>query len=148
MKAKSAILKWLILVAATSGIASAATPGDNKADKDRLQGEWITVSGEMNGKPIDADLVKNQIYEFRGDMLTTKNNGTTLGAASFSLDESKKPKALNVQAGSLGTNPAIYEIKDDELKICMDKPGGTRPTEFKTRPGTSQKLFIFKRKKS
>ena len=41
----------------------------------------------------------------------------------------------------------IYELKDDELKICFAKGGGERPTEFLSKAGTEQSLVVLKREK-
>jgi hypothetical protein len=38
----------------------------------------------------------------------------------------------------------IYELKGDTLKVCY---GSERPAEFKTKPDSSQKLYVFKREK-
>jgi uncharacterized protein (TIGR03067 family) len=96
---------------------------------------------------MDEEKVKEQVYEFQRDVLLVKNKGLTLGAMKFTLDESKKPKEMNFLLGSLGANPAIYELNGDRLKICMDKPGGERPKEFKTKVDSAQKMFTFNRSK-
>src|SRR5581483_5334168 len=110
-----------------------------------LEGKWITVAGELAGKQLDAALVNKQVYEFHGDTLTVLADGTALGVARYTIDTSKKPKEMDIVVGSLGTNPSIFEVEGDRLRICMDKPGGKRPTDFKTAPGSEQKMFVFKR---
>jgi uncharacterized protein (TIGR03067 family) len=40
---------------------------------------------------------------------------------------------------------AIYELTGDSLKICYDLEGKTRPTEFRTNPGTQLFLVLYKR---
>ena len=127
--------------------ASLAQQGAAKTDKDKLQGTWVAVSGESGGAKLPDEVVKAQSYEFRGDIMVVKLDGVEFGSLKFTLDESKKPKELNIMVGSLGTNPAIYEFDGDRLKICMDKPGGIRPKGFKTEKGTAQKLFVFERSK-
>ena len=44
------------------------------------------------------------------------------------------------------TFPAIYEIKDDTLRICYDLSGMKRPTEFKSLAGTKLYLVTYHRK--
>src|SRR5207244_9814980 len=37
----------------------------------------------------------------------------------------------------------IYELNDDVMKLCLGEPN--RPTEFKTAPGSDDKLYYWKR---
>jgi uncharacterized protein (TIGR03067 family) len=117
-----------------------------ESDKVRLQGSWITISGETGGKKISKELTKEQIYEFRGSDLLIHNKGILLVSIKFALDESKKPKEMDILL-DLERNPAIYRLEGDSLTICMDKPGGVRPKAFETKADNSNKLFVFKRHK-
>jgi uncharacterized protein (TIGR03067 family) len=42
---------------------------------------------------------------------------------------------------------AIYELKDDTLRICYDLSGKKHPKEFKTKEGTQLFLVEYKREK-
>ena len=58
------------------------------------------------------------------------------------LDFTPKTEKMAVQG--------IYELKDDELKVCMrpaNAPEG-RPKEFATKAGTRLVLIVFKKKKT
>jgi uncharacterized protein (TIGR03067 family) len=137
----SILVFGVLLAGADAGQKSAA-----KTDREKLQGEWIMISGEMGGKKIEKEVIDDQTYEFKGDVLIIKYQGLALGASKYTLTPSKKPKELNILINE-DTNPAIYELDGDRLKICMDKPKGVRPKAFRTRAGSAQKLFLFKRKK-
>ena len=41
----------------------------------------------------------------------------------------------------------IYQLKDDELKICLKVLGGDRPSEFNAPEGSSIVLMVLKRNK-
>jgi len=125
----------------------AITDDKPKTDKDRLQGRWRTVAGEFGGKAFVKSEINDQIFEFKGDRVITIQGDVTMSAVTYSLDETKKPKQFNFEPDKEAIRPAIYELKDDELKICMDVPGGTRPTEFKSKSGTRQKMWTLKREK-
>jgi uncharacterized protein (TIGR03067 family) len=116
-------------------------------DKDRLQGRWRTVAGEFGGQPFVKSEISDQIFVFKGDVVLTIQGNITLSAVTYTLDETKKPKQFNFEVENNGIRPAIYELKDDELRICMDVPGGTRPTDFKSISGTRQKMWTLKREK-
>ena len=67
------------------------------------------------------------------------------------LDPSKSPKTIDMTLTE-GPNKGaimlgIYEIDADTLKACFDPQGKTRPTEFKSTPGSANFLNIHKRMK-
>ena len=41
----------------------------------------------------------------------------------------------------------IYELTDDSYKVCFGPPGGERPTEFASKPGSKVRLIVMKREK-
>jgi hypothetical protein len=43
--------------------------------------------------------------------------------------------------------PGIFEVKGDTLKLCWAKSGGPRPTEFSTKKGADEVLFVLRREK-
>jgi uncharacterized protein (TIGR03067 family) len=135
------LTSWWLAAAA----ASAQEPPANKPAKEKLQGRWLTVEGEEAGKPVDKSVIGKQAYEFKGDVLIVEINSVVFGAAKFTIHDNTKPFEMDIIVGSLGTNPAIFRFDGDRLRICMDKPGGKRPTEFRTAPGTMQKMFVFER---
>jgi uncharacterized protein (TIGR03067 family) len=118
-----------------------------KKDRDALQGKWIIVSVERDGKAQDN--FKDATRVFAGDKynITTKS-GTTL-TGTFQLDPSKTPKAMNMMPGEGQykgkTLQGIYELNGDNLKICFAEPGKDRPKDFTSRSG--QVLAIHKRQK-
>jgi RNA polymerase sigma factor (sigma-70 family) len=155
-KLKSALM-IVVTLAVFSGMLAAASyvavhPGvaqDAKTDKDKLQGTWEFVSGQMGGKDADgeeAEQMKKQKYVFKGDKLTAKVECT------YTIDSSKKPKEfdLTVEDGpeqERGTWKGIYELKGDELTLCMALPNQDRPTEFVTKEGELTTLLKLKRAK-
>jgi uncharacterized protein (TIGR03067 family) len=130
----------------TAVTVSAQNPPAKKTAKEKLQGRWLTIDGEAEGKPVDKALIGNQVYEFKGDLLIVEVGSPPLMAeAKFTVNDTKNPHETDIACGSLGTNPAIFQLDGDKLRICMDKPGGKRPAEFKTAPDSMQKMFVFKR---
>jgi uncharacterized protein (TIGR03067 family) len=126
-----------------------AEPKDDKSDKDKLQGTWEFVSGQIGGKEPDgdeADRIKKHTFVFKGDKLTAKEEST------YTIDPGKTPKQidLNVDVGpeaERGTWKGIYELKGDELTMCMALPNQDRPTEFTSKEGTMTFLMKLKRVK-
>ena len=129
-----------------------AGPGANAAEKTKLQGEWVAIAAEDNGKPLSKLEVKS--LDCR---VMIKGNGFTMlrGAppsrsewtGTFEID------ALRGHIDFVGTNtpvgPAaqfvgIYELDGDDLKLCYSWYRGKlnsadRPTAFKS--GDNSTMF-------
>lgn len=138
---------WICLTIAASLTAFAA---DSPADAKAVQGSWKPVQAELAGQPMSDAVLKiislkldNGKYEvFVGDK---PDRGT------YTVDATTQPKGLSV-TGTEGPNKgktflAIFELKDDSLRICYDLSGAKRPTEFKTSAGTQLYLVTYNRSK-
>jgi RNA polymerase sigma-70 factor (ECF subfamily) len=127
----------------------AGKEADKKTDKEKLQGRWKLVSGEMGGKA--ADDLKEGTFVFKGDKVVTEKPDGMTHSSDYTIDPTKKPKTIDVtpREGPEGekdkTFPGIYELDGDTLKICANGPDMERPTEFKSKEGTQIMLLTFKR---
>ena len=84
---KSAILCGLAVFVAQSG---AQEPG--KKDLERLQGTWVMVAREVDGKPVPDDKIKDTKLVIKDNKYITQVKGKNYETA-FTLDPAKKPKA-------------------------------------------------------
>jgi RNA polymerase sigma factor (sigma-70 family) len=153
-KLKTALMVVLTLVALWGvlgyAVAVVATPAqDAKADKEKLQGTWEFVSVQFGGKEAqgdEAEQMKNQKYVFKGDKLTAKVE------IEYTIDPTKNPKEIDwkIDEGppqERGTWKGIYQLKGDELTLCMAMPNRDRPTEFASKEGELAGLLKLKRAK-
>lgn len=144
-----------ILLALVTGLlvvtvdVNANAAGDDAA---ALQGEWIAISGEVQGQKIADDA----LYVFQ---LVIRGNKVTYAGSlesNFELDETSKPKVFSVtpltgpRKGK--TQRAIYSINGDILKVRMSndpaKSSAQQLQEFATKPGDGTAVVTFKRKSS
>jgi uncharacterized protein (TIGR03067 family) len=134
-------------------LAVLARAGDDpKRDAEQLQGAWEATAYETAGTPATADEVKAFRVRVEGDRMTlTTAAGET--KAEFKLNPSASPKAIDlVLAGGEAkgkTILGIYEVKGDELKLCVrevpERAG--RPAGFKTEKGDTNLSVTLKRAK-
>lgn len=134
-------------------------PSTPKDDLALLQGSWLPVSFEHEGKPtaINDPLAPRVIVFAGSEVLFTWE---TLDAhfpakATLSLDSTLHPKAMDLGliAGNLKVNnAAIYKLEGDRLTVCFANWGTQpnfgkleRPTEFATKPGDGCTLAVFRR---
>jgi uncharacterized protein (TIGR03067 family) len=119
-------------------------------DKD-LEGDWQLKSITHDGKeePPGADEA-NDTLTFHGDSAVHKGKDAT-HKATFTVDASKTPKTIDMTAedgpdkGKVARG--VYEVKDDELRICVAQPGKDRPTELSAKEGAGFVLVVLKRAK-
>jgi len=124
---------------------------DDKADKEKFQGEWSLVTLEENGESQKITEESDHYIKLKieGDkfMVGLKNGDHD---ATFATDSSKKPKTIDVtlkggdQDGKV--MKGFYELQGDTLKICIGSPEAPdRPAEFKSKDAV--KVFTFQRAK-
>jgi uncharacterized protein (TIGR03067 family) len=141
------LLPTLALAAFLLGFVSIARADDLKA----MEGKWKPESAEIGGKKIDevAEL-KELLITITGDRYEVVIKDKT-DRGSLKLDETKTPRqmdATDTEGDDAGkVIKAIYELKDDTLRVCYAMKGDERPTEFATKEGSPLLLITYRREK-
>ena len=121
-----------------------------KSDKERLLGAWKLESGEQAGKAIEGkelDEIKERDFIFKADTVIARHE------VKYTIEASKQPKQieLDVTEGperERGIWRGIYELKGDDLTICLAMPNLDRPDKFETKEGVMGVMLMkFKRAK-
>ena len=121
-------------------------------DKDSLQGVWLAQSMESDGNSAPKEAVERMRFTFKEDTLLVKGNfnDDREEQCTYKIDAKQSPKHLDFTPPKqdkpiLG----IYEIKDDQLKLCLRHGGssGGRPSEFSAKRDSGMVLMVFKRNK-
>ena len=78
--------------------------------------------------------------------------GKQVDEGTVKLDLESDPTGMDIK-GTTGPNegktiPAIYELKDDVLKVCYNLEGEKRPKEFKTTAGSKFYMVTYKKEKA
>jgi uncharacterized protein (TIGR03067 family) len=133
-------------------LAGAATAQDEaKKEMAKLEGEWSMVSGAASGQELPEDAVKTGKRVARDGETTITIGGQVYLKAKFSIDPTKKPKAIDytmTEGPTKGkTHLGIYELDGDTVKFCFAAPGKERPTEFTAKEGSGHTLSVWKRDK-
>jgi uncharacterized protein (TIGR03067 family) len=150
----------LLGVAATLLVvaAQAQDAKDEKVEKElkRLEGSWILVSGEVDGKEVAKEHLQQSKLTHAGKDVAVEVPHLFKEPVKNKVarvDPTKTPKEVDFVrvAGPLAgkTILAIYELGEDDSfkKICLDLSGKERPREFKTKPGSGHVLHVWKRAK-
>ena len=121
-------------------------------DYEVLSGTWQLTRGVDNGKPVPASVARNTILiTDHNTFRFPKASGIgTHPAGRFSVNPDTRPKQVDTiaeggpNAGQL--TRGIYEIIDATHKrACWGRPGGPRPTEFKSPPESGRILQYWKK---
>src|SRR5262249_32947795 len=104
---------------------------------------------EMAGKKAEgpeADQIKQLKVVVNGAKMKLKFE------SDFTLDEKKTPRQIDLEITEgppqeVGKWRGIYELKDDDLKLCLSLPGVERPKAFATEAGVQSTLVTLKREK-
>jgi uncharacterized protein (TIGR03067 family) len=146
-----------VIVAATLAVGCAnggpaAQSAAAQRDYELLSGTWQLTRGVVNGKPVPASVARNTILiTDRNTFRFPKASGVgTHPAGHFTVNPDTRPKQVDSiaeggpHAGQL--TRGIYEIIDATRKrACWGPPGGPRPTEFKSSPGSGRILQYWKK---
>jgi len=108
-----------------------AAEGKDKKAADPLTGTWKVTSLEVGG--MDVEQAKGSLFTFKDGKLTMKSEQGER-TSTYKLDTSKKPATIDTtskngdQEGR--TRKGIFEVKGDELTLCVTFQGDDRPTKF------------------
>jgi uncharacterized protein (TIGR03067 family) len=119
-----------------------------KTDKELIQGTWAVESIVDDGLEM-ADEIREMVkFQVNGDKLEIKFGDIAM-KGSYKVDESKKPKTVDITLESGETMIGIYEMTADKVKFCMavNEKGTQRPKEFTSAAGSGLKLVVLKKPK-
>lgn len=142
----------VIFSCVVSGLVLAAAPQEPATrDLDALQGTWVAVSMERNGRPLPANRYQNGRLVMEGEMFTYFDDDRVVTKGVRTLDPTQSPRALD-DVHTFGpfkgkTYKGIYKLQGDTFTTCNGSAGSARPTSFATRPGTGLLLIVYKRAK-
>jgi uncharacterized protein (TIGR03067 family) len=141
------------IVALALCLPSLLRAGDQpKGDKD-LDGDWELQSSVEDG--VKQTLLPQVIQiklSFKEESVVGR---TIVGGDVVSeftrrlvIDAAKKPKRIDILPDADDCNPqtvkAIYEVKIDELRLCVAKPGKDRPTDLSSKKGSGWTLWTLR----
>jgi uncharacterized protein (TIGR03067 family) len=141
--------KFTCMLVVALSLGAGGSPDEQKKELAKLAGTWslseLTYDGEDHSK------LKFKIV-FKGNEGTVEGNDKVTNEYSkikFKINPSAKPRTMDITiaAGSQtdATMEAIYELKDDELRICAKVFGKDRPKQFAAPEGSTTVLVVLKR---
>jgi uncharacterized protein (TIGR03067 family) len=141
----------MLLVLIAGVLVAADAKDDAKKDLEKLQGNWVMVSGERNGEALPDEQIKALKRTIKDEEFTVMRDSETLAKGKFTIDPSKSPKTIDVTITE-GDNKdkkmlGIYEIDGDNYKVCFAPFDKDRPKEFSSKGEEGLTLSVWKREK-
>lgn len=116
-------------------------------DLKRMQGEWKVEKAQRGGESPPAEDLTKLSVRIDGNKMSIDDGSARDERAAITLDPSQKPATIDLKRLSDDkVLRGIYKFDGDTLTICWDREDA-RPTEFRSKPGSTQMLFVMKRKK-
>jgi RNA polymerase sigma factor (sigma-70 family) len=131
---------------------SAKSRADKETAKDsqRLQGTWTIVSVADGGRKARPEQLKGAKVVFEKDRFKLYSSADRVKVdATYRLDPSARPPAIDFSRPGRGTELGIYEVKGDELRICINELSATdrkRPTRFASEKDSANDVLILARR--
>jgi len=137
-------LQFLLIPFAGLLLAADANPPKGL---EKFQGTWKLTALVVEGKEIGAEGLKAKLT-LKGNKYTYTNGDMTSGGI-YKVDPGKKPHTLDIvitEGNDKGkTMPAIYEVEDGLLRICLSFKGKDRPQEFASKAASGTVLETWKK---
>jgi uncharacterized protein (TIGR03067 family) len=150
-------MRHVIALSLLLAVPLVAVADDARDEIKKLEGAWKVASAEIDGNSADGKKFGITGLIISGGKLNFQNDGKDVMAFMFTVDPTKKPKAMDwVKDKNSITLPTIYSLEGDELKMCMpllpkkgsgEKVDVKRPENFDTKGKPVLTLTLKREKK-
>jgi uncharacterized protein (TIGR03067 family) len=142
---------WIGLLALPLLLGPVAAGEKDKFDPKKIQGKWSYVSGEKDGKKIDAKDLAGGTVDITKDKITLSSPDGKFVIAYKLVDTDKTPVRLDMEIlegpqGKGAKAAGIIAFKGEQLQLCYPAMGGAAPKTFATKAGSGLHLFTLKKK--
>lgn len=125
------------------------TAADEAKDLEALKGTWTVADISYNGKDHSA---LKLTFSFTGNEIVVEGNDQVkleYARLKIKLDPATSPKIIDFTVGDGVQKGAamegIYDLKNNELRMCIKVFGKDRPNDFTAPAGSSTALLVLKR---
>jgi uncharacterized protein (TIGR03067 family) len=140
------------ILAVTLPAAADQSPKTSPSKATGLQGAWVVVSMQYQGKGVPGEFFKNNKLVIGPTKIVTRKGGQVVSEATYKIYPARKPAMIEmkpIKGPKKGrTIAGIYLLEGDNLKICAPDVSGKAPKEFATAADADLILMGLRREKS
>ena len=131
------------------GVIIAIMPGKpgerTSALRQQLQGEWLGVRGEHQGRTLEgpehAEFLRQHRLVFDADSFLAESP-TMTARGTYWVDASAWPPKMRLLKEDGEEIAAVFEFRGGQLHFCATAPGDPAPSGFTTSPDSSALLIV------
>ena len=116
-----------------------------------LEGEWTFALLQVDGRDMPAGTFSSSRLLIDGDRFRMESPEANYDGV-FTVDVAHTPMTIDiefVEGPEVGNSSyGIFELRGDDLTICLGLVGSSRPEKFATKPGTGHALEKLRRSSS
>jgi uncharacterized protein (TIGR03067 family) len=135
---------WFFSFTISLAVVGCATEDRSAKDLAGIQGEWSTVSCEIDGRSIPRDQLSQGRLQVQGNRWVYLN-GPDKSEGTFQLDANTTPKGYQATGSNGDTWLGIYEFEGGTAKWCWAPPGKPRPERFEAPSDSGRTLIVNRR---
>jgi uncharacterized protein (TIGR03067 family) len=114
-----------------------------RSQQSSLNGTWIPISQELNGKAFPKEAFQNQKLVLTDSSYIVYAEGLDKGTVKY---QGNKLDIYGKEGVNFGKHfTAVYKLKRGKLTICYDLSGSSYPENFETAGKPNYFLSVFKR---
>ena len=145
--------RWAVVLLALSALAAGCRRGAGEAGpggepgkaRTDLEGTWVVVSSEVEGRPAPAGDGGYTRMTFSGEDATLEGPAHKHDLR-FSTDAAKRPRQINLYSKEEKVLwKGIYQVEGATLRLSYGLPNGERPTNIESTRGAKAILYVLKR---
>jgi len=132
------LLAVVLCAGETAGGEKKATGPTPQAE---LGGTWSVVSMEDDGRKVSSSRANTLRFQFSAKKLTMRILEQVIAETEYTADGTKQPATIDLTYEGEPT-PGIYQLKGDDLKICLGRSAEERSSKFESEEGSPSRVLI------
>jgi uncharacterized protein (TIGR03067 family) len=120
--------------------AAKTTVPSTRSDDSNIQGTWRVIFAEDSGRTGPSEALRDIRFVITKDKMTMESGGRKQ-ESTYTLDPSTSPKSIDLTTNGR-TQPGIYDLQGDTLRICFSENTDKRPTAFDSQPDSVNDVVL------
>jgi uncharacterized protein (TIGR03067 family) len=118
-----------------------------QTDLEAFQGDWVLAELTVNGESLDEDTRSKVRVKIDGEKYKVDNGDGDGDEGTFKLNTLTTPKWIDGIDKNGKPVQGIYELGENEIRVCYAAEGSDRPAVFNSKADSGRIFAIYRRQK-